>query len=92
MSVCAFVHVEYMQPVFVSHAPGSFQWRKLPCQPTHATLEINSARLNIKPDLNVWKKSKSDLWKKKKRKKKKKSESPKKKKAIEREGDKGNGI
>lgn len=65
-----FVHIHYMQPVFVSHTPGSFQWRQLPCQPTHATLEINSAPLNIKPDLNVWKKSKSDLGKRERKKKK----------------------
>ncbi|KAI4827916.1 hypothetical protein KUCAC02_031273, partial [Chaenocephalus aceratus] len=44
---------KYTQPVFFAHAPGSFQWRELSCQPTHAMLEINSARLNIKPDLNV---------------------------------------
>lgn len=74
------------------HTPQvSFQWRKLPCQLAHATLEINSAPLNIKPDLNVWKKSKSDLWKKKKE-----SESAKKKKGKEESdrerGDKGNGI
>lgn len=54
-----------MQSVFALHAPGSFQQWKLPCQTTHATLEINSAPLNIKPHLNVWGKV-TVIWEKRK--------------------------
>lgn len=71
----AHAHVQYAQATFVSHASGSFQWSTRSVYRLTPHWRWTHHPLNIKPDLNVWrKKAKSDLWKKKRDKNKRKKE------------------